>query len=235
MISVVIPALNAERTLASAMEALVPAAISGMIKEVIVVDGGSTDATSKIADQAGADIVSSPPSRSQQLSLGAKSSRFPWILFLHADTLLQEGWEHDAGQFMRAVDRGDAPLAAGVFKFRLNDTGLCPRTIETLVRVRCATIGGPCGQQGMLIPRRLFNDIGGFKALPIMEDVDLFKRLGRGRIRYLKTPALSSAEHYRSDGYIRHALRNQACLAMFKFGLPPSTILKLSRRAEHTS
>lgn len=213
------------------MEALVPAAISGMIREVIVVDGGSNDATTRVADQAGADVIASPPGRGQQFSLGAKSSRFPWILFLHADTVLQEGWEQEAGGFMRSVDQGDRKLTAGVFRFQLNDTGLRPRTLEMLVRLRCATVGGPCGEQGILIPRRLFDDIGGFKTLPIMEDADLFKRLGRKRIHYLSTAAASSAERYRRDGYVRQTLSNQACLAMFKAGIPITLIQRFAARS----
>src|SRR6185312_11707221 len=99
MISVIIPARNSEHTLAATLTALVPSAIDGTVRQVIVVDGGSTDQTAAIADLAGADVVSTAPGRSGQLAQGAERARFPWLLFLNADTVLEEGWERTALDF----------------------------------------------------------------------------------------------------------------------------------------
>ena len=93
MISVIIPTLNAENDLPTTLNALIPAAISGIVKEVIVVDGGSHDHTVRIADNAGAKIITSEKGRGKQLNKGATQALSPWLLFLHADTELTEGWE----------------------------------------------------------------------------------------------------------------------------------------------
>ena len=232
MISVVIPALNAERHLPETLTALVPAAVDGVVREVIVVDGGSSDETRVIADLSGADIVSAAPGRGGQLSQGAKRARFPWLLFLHADTVLEDEWQHQASRFMRAVDIGERPLAAAVFRFRLDDKGLAPRTLEAFVSARCALFGLPYGDQGLLIPRRLFDEIGGYKDLPIMEDVDIARRLGRKRLAFLDAAATTSADRYRNDGYLSRSLRNQLCLALYGAGLPVERIARIYGQAK---
>jgi rSAM/selenodomain-associated transferase 2 len=232
MISVVIPALNAERHLAATLSALVGPAVDGIVREVIVVDGGSQDRTREIADLAGAVIISANPGRGGQLLEGAKRARFPWLLFLHADTVLQDGWDRDAVSFMRSVDLGERPNAAGAFRFRLDDKGFAPRALEAIVRGRCSLLRLPYGDQGLLISRRLFDEVGGYNDLPIMEDVDIVRRLGRKRVAFLDAAATTSAERYRRDGYASRALRNQMCLALYGAGLPISTIARIYGKAK---
>ena len=224
MISVIIPTLNAAATLPETLTALIPAAVEGFVREVIVSDGGSSDGTGKIADAAGVEYISGPSGRGQQLAAGAARARFPWLLFLHADTLLTEGWMREASLFMRAVDEGKREPAAAAFRFKLDDTGIKPRTLENLVRLRCSLLRLPYGDQGLLIPRTLYNEAGGYRTLTIMEDVDLVRRLGRRRIAMLDTPALTSAERYRRDGYLARTLRNQSCLAAYFAGIPVERI-----------
>src|SRR5512146_689664 len=93
MISVVIPTLNAERTLQRALAPLVPAAVEGLVREVVVADGGSTDRTLELADDAGGKIVSTEPGRGVQLAAGCAATKSDWLLILHADTELADGWE----------------------------------------------------------------------------------------------------------------------------------------------
>ncbi len=154
MISVVIPTLNAETTLGETLGALVPAVVDGLVKEVIVVDGGSTDDTAKIVDIAGAALLRSASGRGTQLAAGAKAARFQWLLFLHADTVLTPGWERDAATFMERVDSGRRPTGGAAFRFALDDSGVMPRLLEKLVSLRCALFGLPYGDQGLLIRRR---------------------------------------------------------------------------------
>jgi rSAM/selenodomain-associated transferase 2 len=232
MISVVIPALNAERHLPAALTALVPAAVNGVIREVIVVDGGSTDQTRKIADLSGADVLACYPGRGAQLVHGAARARFPWLLFLHADTVLEDGWEREAVDFMHRVERDEHPRAAAAFRFKLDDKGLAPRLLEAIVRARCAVLSLPYGDQGLLISRSLFDEVGGYKAMPIMEDVDIVRRLGRKRIAALNADATTSAERYRREGYVARTLRNQTCLALFSVGMPATTISRLYGNAK---
>src|SRR5689334_7897774 len=140
MISVGIPTLNAEATLGPTLAALVPAAVDGLIREVLVVDGGSTDRTAEIVEQAGASFLRGNAGRGTQLGAGARQARFPWLLFLHADTVLASGWERDAIRFMEGVDDEKQPLAAGAFRFALDDVGMRPRVLERLVALRCALL-----------------------------------------------------------------------------------------------
>ena len=232
MISVIIPARDAAQTLASTLSSLVPAAVDGIVKQVIVVDGGSTDCTADVADQAGADVVVSAPGRGGQLAQGAAVARFPWLLFLNADTVLEDGWERSATAFMRRVDRGERPMAAGAFTFRLDDKGFAPRLLERLVHLRCKLLHIPYADQGLLIPRQLFAAVGGYKNLPIMEDLDLARRLGRHRLAMLDANAITSAERYRRDGYISRSFRNQICQMLYGAGMPVSMIARLQGKVE---
>lgn len=226
MISVIIPALNAAPTLPETLTALIPAAVEGFVREVIVSDGGSKDGTERIADAAGVEFIKGPAGRGQQLQSGAARARFSWLLFLHADTVLNDGWMRDAGLFMRAVDEGKRPASAAAFRFKLDDTGSAPRILEALVRLRCGLLRLPYGDQGLLIPRSLYNEIGGYRDLSIMEDVDLIRRLGRGRVTMLDTHAVTSAERYQRDGYLARTLRNQSCLMAYFAGIPVERIAR---------
>jgi rSAM/selenodomain-associated transferase 2 len=227
MLSVIIPTFNAERQLPATLTALVQAAVNGIVRDVIVVDGGSTDRTKAVADQAGTEFLAADKCRGTQLSAGAGLAKFPWLLFLHADTVLEEGWERVAVDFMNRVDHGDSPQSAAAFRFKLDDKGFAPRMLEALVRARCAVLHLPYGDQGLLISKRLYKEIGGFNPLPIMEDVDIVRRLGRKRIAILPADAVTSAERYHRDGYIARTLRNQACLALYRAGLPLDRIVRI--------
>jgi rSAM/selenodomain-associated transferase 2 len=227
MISVVIPTLNSEAGLAGTLTGLVPAAVEGLIREAIVVDGGSSDRTEAIVDNAGADFVRSTAGRGTQLAAGARCARFPWLLFLHADTVLDPGWEREAVHFMERVDTGARPLAAAAFRFALDDIGFKPRALERLVAARCAALRLPYGDQGLLIPKRLYEEIGGYRPLPLMEDVDLMRRLGRRRLVMLRSRAVTSAERFRRDGYVRRSSRNLACLALYTLRVPTGVISRI--------
>lgn len=231
MISVVIPTLNSERGLPATLSALVEAAVDGVVREVIVADGGSRDATQRIAEEMGATVVSATTGRGSQLAAGARHARMPWLLFLHSDTVLQAGWERDACEFMRRVDEQSIEARAASFRFRLADAGLAPRLIDSFVRFRSSMLRLPYGDQGLLLPRRFYEEIGGFRDLPIMEDVELVSRIGRRRLASLGACALTSAERYRCEGYAGRVLRNQTCLALYMLGVAPERIARLYERS----
>ena len=227
MITVVIPTLNAESSLAATLTSLVSGAVEGVVRQVIVVDGGSTDRTLRIAEDSGADIVASPRGRGTQLQTGARAARFPWLLFLHADTVLDAGWEREAATVIERVDIGQRPPAAAAFRFALDDMGFLPRVIEAGVAMRCTLLRLPYGDQGLLIPRRLYDEIGGFSAIPLMEDVEIVRRLGRARTLILRTAAVTNAMKYKRDGYFRRASRNLACLGLYYARAPMPVILRV--------
>lgn len=227
MISVVIPTLNAERTLPGTLAALVSSAVDGLVRQVIVVDGGSHDQTQYVVDLAGADLVTGGPGRARQLTAGASAARFPWLLFLYPGTVLESGWEQSATSFMRSVDEGERAPSAGAFTFRLDDRGMAPRLIERLETLR-GKFSHMQGDQGLLIPRTLFDAVGGYRDLPIFEDIDLARRLGRKRMALLDARAATSADRYRREGYLSVSLRNQVSRAMFGVGVPAGVVARLS-------
>ncbi len=227
MISVIIPTLNAEATLASPLASLVPATVDGVVRQVIVADGGSTDRTLEIADAAGADIVQGEAGRGRQLAHGAESARSAWLLFLHADTVLEPGWHAEAAAFMDSIETGHRPVSAAAFRFALDDSGMAPRLIEAGVSLRCGLARLPYGDQGLLLPARLYREIGGFRPMPIMEDVDIVRRLGCRRLTMLRSRAVTSASRYRQEGYSRRVARNLSCLALYALRVPTDTIARL--------
>ncbi len=224
MISVVIPTLNAEQGLAATLSALVPAVVDGLVRDVTVVDGGSTDDTLKIADQAGVNVLRTGASRGGQLKAGAKLAKSPWILFVHADTILQTGWEQEVINFIEKIESGRRDDAAAAFKFSLDDDGLAPRVVESFVSLRSSLLRMPYGDQGLLISRALYNQVGGYNTMAVMEDVDIISRLGRRRIVMLPSRALTSAARYRTEGYVQRIARNQYCLLMYALKAPLARI-----------
>ncbi len=221
MISVIIPTLNAASHLPGTFLSIFDAAVDGIVSEVIVSDGGSDDATREIAEAAGATVVAAERGRGPQLRAGANTARKPWLLFLHADTALGKGWAEEARAFMARSD------GAAAFRFRLDDTGVRPRLLEWLVALRCAVFRLPYGDQGLLISRSLYDAVGGFAPVPLMEDVDLVRRLGRRRIKILKSAAVTSADRFRRDGYVLRSARNLWCLVLYFGGVPPERLVRL--------
>jgi rSAM/selenodomain-associated transferase 2 len=216
MLSVIIPTLNAAATLHDCLARL------EQVRDVIVVDGGSHDGTRAIAEAAGARLVLCEPGRGAQLRLGAEAARGDWLLFLHADTLLSTGWR-DAVRAHEEV----RPGKAGCFRFRLDDGAWQARLIEAAVAIRIWWLGLPYGDQGLLVPRALYEAVGGYAALPLMEDVDLARRLGRGRLRLIEADAITSAERWRRDGWFRRSGRNLLCLALHRFGMSEERLARL--------
>jgi rSAM/selenodomain-associated transferase 2 len=222
VISAVIPTFNAEATLARTLACL---AQSPLIGEIIVADAAGTDATRAVAERHGAAVVACERGRGAQLAAGAARARHDWLLFLHADTVLAEGWIEAADRFMT----DDNNECAAVFRFALDDAGWRARALEGLVRLRVRVFGLPYGDQGLLIPRAFYDSLGGFKPLPLMEDVDLIRRIGRKRLRTLAVPAITSAARYRRGGYVLRPLRNLVCLMLYFLGVAPEKIERLYR------
>ncbi len=220
MISVIIPTLNSEATLGRCLIALVPAAVDGLVQQVVVADGGSCDRTLSMAEEAGADIVESQPGRGQQICSGIAQARARWLMVLHSDTELQSGWEAEVSAFMRSVDLGERDRGAAAFRYALDDHGFMPRLMEAMVHARSHLAKLPYGDQALLMPRRLYEEIGGYKPMPVMEDFEIIRRLGRRRVSILKSSALTSSARYRDEGYLRRVARNQLCLIMYAWGVP---------------
>ena len=220
-LSVVIPTLNAAQTLPETLAAL---GRSVLVGKVIVVDGGSTDASIALAEAAGARVVVAGRGRGTQLAAGAVAASGSWLLFLHADCRFEMGWETAVGAFLAAPG---AAGRAGYFEFALDDPARAARRLERLVAWRCRALALPYGDQGLLIARSLYDAVGGFAPLPLMEDVDLVRRLGRRRLVPIGARCFTSAQRYQRNGYIRRPLHNLLCLTLYLAGVPPHRIVRL--------
>jgi rSAM/selenodomain-associated transferase 2 len=223
-LSVVIPALDAAATLPASLAALDEGRHSGLIGEILVVDGGSHDATPVVAAACGARVLTAPRGRGVQLAAGAAAATGGWLLFLHADTRLAAGWAERVAALIAASDAADR---ARYFRLVFDDAAPAARRLERIVGLRCRWLGLPYGDQGLLLSRHLYEAVGGYRPLPLMEDVDLVRRLGRRRLALLDWPATTSAQRYRRDGWHRRMLRNACCLGLYYAGVPPRLIGKL--------
>jgi rSAM/selenodomain-associated transferase 2 len=218
-LSVVIPTRNAALALPATLAALGEAP-----REVVVADCGSADGTAVIAAELGARVVPAPEGRGTQLAAGVAAAEMPWILLLHADTVLAPGWANAVAAFAAAPD---AARVAGYFRFRLDDEGREARRLERAVAWRCRWLALPYGDQGLLIHRGLLTRIGGVPDLPLMEDVTLVRHLGRARLREIGAEAVTSAEKYRRDGYLRRSARHLGLLSLWFLGVPPRVLARL--------
>lgn len=218
-VSVVVPTLNAAAGLGRAI-----GAVADKVSEVIVVDGGSGDCTVEIANDLGARVIAAEKGRGVQLAAGAAGATSDWLLFLHADTRLHAGWQEPAAAF---IAEGRNSRRAAYFQFRLDDSSPKAKRLERLVAWRCRRFGLPYGDQGLLISRAFYQELGGFKPIPLMEDVDFVRRIGRYNLVMLEADAVTSAARFKRDGYWLRSLRNLFLLGLYTLGVPPRWLVRV--------
>ncbi|MGD9710771.1 MAG: TIGR04283 family arsenosugar biosynthesis glycosyltransferase [Thermomicrobiales bacterium] len=217
-LSVVIPALEATATLADTLLSLTEA------NEVVVVDGGSLDDTVAVAIRHGARVINAPKGRGCQLATGASLARGEWLLFLHADTRLAPHWKTAVDMFTADVRNKER---AATFGLKLDDDSHQARRLERMVAWRARWLGLPYGDQGLLLHREFYAALGGYKAWPVMEDVDLVRRIGRSRLVTLPIAAYTDASRWKRDGWTARSLRNVFCLTLYFLHVPPRLIARI--------
>lgn len=217
-LSVIIPTLNASRTLAATLGSL------SDVSEIVVADGGSTDDTIELAMAHGARVVRGALGRGRQLVAGAAAARGDWLLFVHADTVLETGWREEVCEFQKDPQ---SLTRAATFRFAVDDPCAEAKRLERRVAWRVRSLGLAYGDQGLVIHRQFYSSLGGFQPWPLMEDVDLVRRIGRQRLVVFHTAARTSAERWRRDGWRQRSLRNFGCLALYALGVPPPVISRL--------
>jgi rSAM/selenodomain-associated transferase 2 len=202
-ISVVIPTFDEASCIAGTVESVVAPGI-----EVIVVDGGSRDETRRLARNAGARVLACERGRARQLRMGGEKSTGDVVLFLHADTRLESGWQEAVQQVL-----SDPECAGGAFAFRFAERGPRERWIEWGVALRVALFRLPYGDQALFVRRSVLERMGGIPIVPIMEDLDLVRAIKRaGRLQILERTATTSSRRYVRGGTLRTVFQHQRAL-----------------------
>lgn len=219
-VSVVIPTLNAEAALMGCAASLMEGLEAGLIRELVVSDGGSTDKTTDIARDIGAEVVTGPAGRGGQIARGVSASQGDWVMILHADSHLDPGWSSEVREFITAH-----PGDAGYFRLRFAAQGMAPALVAGWARLRAQVFSLPYGDQGLVLARATLNEVGGVPELPLMEDVALSRAL-KGRLVALPNRLVTSAERYERDGWLRRGARNLGTLARYFAGVDPAVLAK---------
>ncbi len=222
-LDIVIPVLGAPPGLAATLDALEEGRAASLVGEVFLVSGDDDMALQERCGET-ARVITAAPGRGQQLAAGALASGAPWLLFLHADTRLAPGWAAEVAAFIRRMPGGEC---AAAFRLAFDCTHVAARGIAALANWRSRWLGLPYGDQGLLISRELYEEVGGFRPLVLMEDVDLVRRIGRHRLTLLESRAVTSAARYRRDGWCLRPLRNLSVLTLYFLGVPPATLRRL--------
>lgn len=224
----IIPTLNSEAELAHALAALVPGAADGVVREVILVDGGSTDHTEQVSDAAGCVWLTMKGPRSARMAYGAENAqRGHWLLFLSPETVLEGGWHHEVQNFVERVERaGTASKSAAMFKMRLDSFGMRARLSEFFALLRAQFLSMPYGNQGLLITRQYYHELGGHRPLPELEDLDLVRRIGRSRLVFLRSGAVCSGNPD-EPGLLASFRKSFARFLAGALRVPPKLLLRL--------
>lgn len=222
-LGVVIPTLDEEETLPHLLADLTAL---DMPVEVMVADGGSRDQTLEVARRRGARVIQGERGRGRQMNAGARAIDTPWILFLHADSRLPL-------QTAEALSRWlDSPptCQAGHFSFRLDQDGLWWSVIERGQRIREKLTGLAYGDQGLVLSRAVFEEVNGIPEIPLMEDVEIVRRLRRnGGLDRIAAPLITSARRYQREGPVRSWVRNVVLLFLYSVGVSPGALSRWYR------
>jgi hypothetical protein len=184
MLSVIIPTEGIEQPAVATLAALVPGAAAGVVREVLLVDGAGNGTIERVADVAGCRYVAFKGTRAAALAAGARHARSPWLMFLHAGAVLDNGWIEETAQFVERVSAGDRPRA-GIFRYarspysdaRLGDG------FKALARM----IAGPSTEQGLLIARDHYERLGGYATDSSRSEARLLRQIGRSSRTLLRS------------------------------------------------
>ena len=214
-ISIIIPVLNEEEALGHTLKFL-----SGSAHEIIVVDGGSTDRSKEVAQRYTSHILGSPPGRGRQQNKGAQHAHGDVFLFLHADTLLPRGFE----EMMRKTF-SNPMILFGAFRLSIYPASPMLNLIALIANLRSRLLKIPYGDQGLFIRRADYFRVGGFKDIPLMEDVDMVRRLNKtGRFKLATGSIKTSARRWEKEGAIYTTIRNWSLITRYLLGVSPDRL-----------
>ena len=215
-VSLIIPALNEAENIVKAIDA----GWSNQADEIIVVDGGSDDRTRELVDESHATLVSSRTGRAIQQNAGAKRATSDFLLFQHADCWLEHG---AIAQLRDACSHGAVHF--GCFRQQIANPRWPYRCLEFGNAIRAGWLGMAYGDQGIFVRRRVFEEIGGFDGVPLMEDVLLLRKLRTyGRPQLLKGPICVSDRRWRTNGVVKQTALNWTLMTAFRLGVSPERL-----------
>ena len=218
-LSVVIPARNEAGQIGKTLEALMACA-AGSRPELIVADGSSEDNTRQMARSMGAAVVTCEPGRARQMNAGAAAAAGEWLLFLHADTLPPTDYPRHIRETL-----AQPGVIAGAFQLHIDAPNRSLRAIEWCVNLRSRWLSLPYGDQGLFMRANTFRNLGGYADLPVMEDYELVRRLGKvGRVALAEAHVVTSARWWLRKGVWCATLLNQACVVGYHLGVSPARL-----------
>jgi rSAM/selenodomain-associated transferase 2 len=218
-VSVIVPTLNEERILAATLtQARQPG-----VHEIIVVDGGSVDATRAVAEPLADLVLSAPQGRAAQMNAGAAAARGDVLLFLHADTRVPEGYTVAV-----AAACAQPGIIGGRFDVNLQPATWLLRLTGQLMNWRSRLSRIATGDQAIFIRREVFEQLGGYASIPLMEDIELSRRMKRaGRIACLRQRVTTSARRWQKHGVVRTILLMWSLRLLYFFGVSPARLQRL--------
>ncbi len=217
-LSIIIPTRNAAGIIGPTLASLFEGVQANLVRELIISDGESSDEIEALADAAGARLVRSAPGRGRQLASGADMATGDWMLFIHADTQLEAGWSNVViAHIEQESDK------AGYFRLRFRASGACAACVAAWANFRSRAFDLPYGDQGLLISRRLYQEIGGYPVIPLMEDVAIADKL-RHRMVGLDCRALTSAGRQQDRGWVNTGVSNLFALLKYRLGVSPERL-----------
>ena len=219
-LSVIIPALNEERALPKSVASVPRDA------EVIVADGQSLDRTREVAARLGTRVITGDAGRGAQMNRGAEHASGDTLLFLHADCMLDPGADNAIEEAL-----SDDRVVGGSFHLRIQPARIVLAVVAFGANLRARWLRLPYGDQALFVRRQVFEELGGYREIPIMEDVELVKRLRkRGRLKHLSANVTTSPRHWQRLGPVLTTLLNWFAVAAFTLGAPPSRLAAVYHR-----
>ncbi len=218
-LSIIVPMLNEAPSIARTLEAI---RIAAPAAEIIVVDGGSTDASVEVARPRCDVVVSASRGRALQMNTGAARASGDALVFVHADTIVATTFARDIEDAL-----ANPEVVGGRFDVRLDDNHPMCVLIGALISLRSRISRTGTGDQAIFVRRRIFDTLGGFADMPICEDLDFARRLKRaGRVACLRSKVITSARRWRNGGIMRTVLKMWKIRLLYLAGVPPARLAR---------
>ena len=212
--------LNEALTIASTLDAVRRGAAGA---EIVVVDGGSIDASIATAQPLSDILINAPRGRARQMNAGAHASHGDVLVFVHADTIVPSTFAADI-----ATALSDSAVVGGRFDVELDGSALPYRIIGAMISLRSRISRTGTGDQAIFVRREVFDRLGGFPELELCEDLEFSRRLKRaGRVACLRARVTTSARRWSRDGVARTVLRMWLIRAMYLLGVPPARLKRM--------